>query len=206
MKATCPLENLNASKTEDGSYRVASAEQSFIDLMLSDALAADTDYITVGDCYRPLGSIGNKRRIRNLCENRYYHDPDRNISVTYIQAFSDFTAQRGHLNASTAIPTKSPALPPLRENAPYLWEYDTWDKTVRFYMSQLNPKPKAAVINAAAWGNQWLLKEENHEPIAKAFQDVGIQGIWKTASAARKGRIDPELLPVGNIMCRVLGG
>lgn len=73
IKATCPLENIREFISDDGSYRVASAEQSFIDLMLSNELAVDTDYITVGDCYRPNDEGKSKYHQTEFVKSEYFY-------------------------------------------------------------------------------------------------------------------------------------
>lgn len=137
--------------------------------------------------------------VHEVSENRYYYDRDRNVSVTYIQAFGHATSQHGHRKASTALRNTSTL--PLQLELPYLWEFDEWDDTVRYHIAKLKPRPTVVLVHAGLWVHNFTASRR--ERLAQSLEDAGIQGIWRTSTSAWTGRLPPSTA-TDAFMCRVL--
>ena len=153
------------------------------------------------DCYRPMGKF-NGRTMDQTCENRYYHDPERNITVTYLQAFGS-VPQHGHLDPASAL--AHPILPP-QQYTPYTWEYKGWHDTVRHHIAQLEPKPQYAVLNAGLWNNIFLSNDTARSDLREALISANIKGIWKTTTTDLNGGQPPHQSALDALMCDEMDG
>lgn len=156
------------------------------------------------DCYRAADSIMSlSHATHSVCEDRYYFDPERKISVTYIQAMGHTATHRGHMDPSLALMTAG-HVPITFNSTPYTWEYSKWEDTVRFHVAKLWPKPQFLVLNAGLWNNKFGTDEASRQNLVDTIQDVNITGIWKTTTARRDGSIREQNLDTDVTMCLLL--
>jgi hypothetical protein len=149
------------------------------------------------DCLRESGQLN--ATLPFICENRYYHDPVRNNTVTYLQAFGTQSTIHGHWLAQQAIPqlvayhrTKNQSaigdtVGPMLGRVPYRWE-GTWMDAIRGHVADL--APAVLIMNAGKW------KHSFHDPlfqdaIVTALQNVSSvipRVIWKKTTADLGGK------------------
>ena len=150
------------------------------------------------DCYRKKGF----RFLNNVCENRYYHDPTRNITVSYIQAFGSIPI-RGHWEADKAFPLQAskeqqrldelggwekskavaPPIGPHFKQYPFLWTKG-WVEMIKEHLSKI--APSYVIMNAGKWKHKF--DDPNYAgQVKKALNDLNMVGIWKTTTAEVNG-------------------
>jgi hypothetical protein len=150
------------------------------------------------DCYREAGRLnGQGGKLPFICENRYYHDPVRNNTVTFLQAFGTAAPIRGHWMAKDAIAqllqyheTKNKSavgdtVGPMVSRVPYLWQ-GTWTDVIRGHVADL--APSVLIMNAGKWLHSFDDATFRAE-IVNALKDAPIPRVlWKTTTADRGGR------------------
>jgi hypothetical protein len=168
------------------------------------------------DCYRTAGSLnGRNGQLPYVCENRYYHDPIRNNTVTYLLAFGSATSIRGHWEANQAIPqlvayhrTKNESamgdtVGPMRSRVPWRWEGD-WIDAMRGHIVDL--APAVLIVNAGKWTHSFH-DADYRSSIVSAWQTVRHiipRMIWKTTTADRGGRYTSAYNDTDFAMCQLL--
>jgi len=165
------------------------------------------------DCFRELG--------KSISENRYYYDPRRNNTITYIEAFGNLkihghwrdpvqaareplrqllsnTATFGnHTNQSGTIPRVGP----MPELLPDVWE-GGWDFTVEHHIAQI--QPNVLIMNAGKWPNDF------HQPamrqaLLNATQMARIpRVIWKTTTADQQHQYTRSERNSDHAMCEIM--
>jgi hypothetical protein len=169
------------------------------------------------DCHTNENSQGLRRY--NF-ENRYYHDPVHNNTVTFILAYGTEIPVKGRLNAQDAFTsewkwsTKENSLLDLHFGKP-TWSFDTWDVAVTEYIAKLNPKPQFLVVNAGQFGHKFGPHEEG-QPASKALADAVRQAkfektFWKTTTFMKGGDTfkvtgAEQIEETDAYMCDLLGG
>jgi hypothetical protein len=150
------------------------------------------------DCHREPGAIYRGVGKEVICENRYYHDPQRNNTVVYLQAFDTSYKIRGHFeNPNEALMAHQYDDQNLNNNhtlkvneiidtiVPYTWSYEWPDAITNMIAKKL--KPNIFVMNAGLWYRQgWGLEDQSYlHQLDKAIQDANIpRKIWKSTTAA----------------------
>jgi hypothetical protein len=163
------------------------------------------------DCYREPNSTDANSRY--TCENRYYHDPVRNNTVTYLQALGNAHPMRGHWQAKQAIPQLveyhqtmnesaiGDTVGPMLNRVPYRWQ-GTWIDAIRGHVTDL--APAVLIMNAGRWRHPFL-KAPFRDAIVDALQDAGIpRVIWKTTTADRGGKYTSAFNDTDVAMCHLL--
>jgi hypothetical protein len=165
------------------------------------------------DCYREPSNIDT--RSQYTCENRYYHDPVRNNTVTYVQAFGKAYPIRGHWRAEQAIPqlveyhqTKNQSalgdtVGPMLSRVPYRWE-GTWIDVIRGHVADL--APAVLIMNAGKWRHSFL-DAPFRDGIVAALQNVSSvipRVIWKTTTADQGGIYTSSFNETDAAMCNLL--
>ena len=125
------------------------------------------------DCYK----VGPE--LSQMCENRYYWDPARNLSLSYMQAYGHSGGINGHVTAEDAFLN---ATQTANMNDTFAWSWERWDKLITLHVAKLRPKPKIAILNAGIWEN--FFSDDTRTPInlAEALNRANITGIWKTTT------------------------
>jgi hypothetical protein len=164
------------------------------------------------DCYREPRSIDTNYQY--ICENRYYHDPVRNNTVTYLQALGSAHPMRGHWHAEQAIPQLVEYHQTMNQSAigdtvgpvngrviPYRWQ-GTWIDAIRGHVADL--APSVLIMNAGRWRHPFL-HARFRDAIVTALQDAGIpRVIWKTTTADRGGKYTNDINETDTAMCNLL--
>ena len=130
-----------------------------------------------------------------VIENRYYHDPELNNTVTFLHAFGHQTTIHGRIHAKEAYDTakwdwqkNEKKLVQHKFSSP-VWTYADWHDVVEKYVSEINPKPEFAVVNAGQWSNTFGPKGEDvSRKFASALDDQHFRkAIWKTTTFREGG-------------------
>jgi hypothetical protein len=165
------------------------------------------------DCYREPTSTDAK--LQYICENRYYHDPVRNNTVTYLQAFGKVHPIRGHWRAEQAIPqlveyhqtmnqsALGDTVGPMLRRVPYRWE-GTWMDAIRGHVADL--APAVLIMNAGRWPHSFF-DASFRDAIVAALQNVSSvipRVIWKTTTADRGGKYPDAFNKTDTAMCNLL--
>lgn len=132
----------------------------------------------VCDCARP--STGYKYGY----ENRYYHDPKFNISVSYFFYISDFL--QGRINPNEQSNKELTDRLPSRAEEPYHpeWHYlqEELDKFFNEQVATLRPKPDAVVLNYGKW-EVALSNEVIARTVETVFNFTDVF-VWKTTTSS----------------------
>jgi hypothetical protein len=164
------------------------------------------------DCYREPRTIDTDYQY--ICENRYYHDPIRNNTVTYLQALGSAHLMRGHWHAEQAIPQLMEYHRTMNQSEigdtvgpvngrviPYRWQ-GTWIDAIRGHVADL--APAVLIMNAGRWRHPFL-DAPFRDAIVAALQDAGIpRVIWKTTTADRGGKYTDAFNETDAAMCNLL--
>ena len=123
-----------------------------------------------------------------VIENRYYHDPVLNNTVTFVHAFGDLVHLHGRLEAKDVYTdrwkwsAKEKGLLN-HKHSPDQWSHDTWVEFFENYVSRLTPKPQYAILNAGQYGSS--LGPEfatESDRLKKSIQKLGITSLWRTTT------------------------
>ncbi len=167
------------------------------------------------DCHREPGNVNRGVGKETVCENRYYHDPHRNNTVVYLQAFDPSMGIRGHFeNPNEALMAYRNVDDQNQDNTlkvneiidtivPYSWSYDWPDAITNMIAMKL--KPNIFVMNAGLWHkNGWELEDQSYlDRLDKAIQDANIpRKIWKTTTVADGGKINSAHDALDQRMCQ----
>ena len=110
-------------------------------------------------------------------ENRYYYNPIRNISVTFIVYVGDNIPVGGGwspINGSNHFDH-----PPAPE--PISWVYSTVQERILNIAAKLDPKPTTLVLNAGHWGNKWN-ETAHRDGVLGLAKSLFPRVIWKTTN------------------------
>mmetsp|Transcript_24090 Transcript_24090/g.27499 ORF Transcript_24090/g.27499 Transcript_24090/m.27499 type:complete len:431 (-) Transcript_24090:138-1430(-) len=142
------------------------------------------------DCFRP----GTHHRIvkseyDKLIENRYYHDKDSNISVTYLQKFGPDNSFKSTWNVTDVHNPHTLVTGEQSQNM-YIYKTKNWTEHIHDFVSKLEPKPKYFVFNEGTWVGWERLSEDNHYysvpevrmKIINAISYNGMVSVYKTTS------------------------
>lgn len=158
---------------------------------------------------------------QSISENRYFYDPTRNNTITYIQAFGSrpihghwldpvkaarvpMQVQQGNKQANltqNVSHTDIPILGPMPAALPDLWS-GGWDYAIETHISQI--QPDILVMNAGYWSHSF------HEPdvrkkLLEATRKVGIpRVIWKTTTSARDSKKRCVMNKADVAMCEIM--
>ena len=128
------------------------------------------------DCHRH-----QKGSYHHINENRYFLDPTRNNSLTYIAKFGQ-AAAHGHWRAP--FDRQQLHMNVTAYNLPYEWDGYSWSNIVQDHLARLQPKPTYCVFNAGLH-NHDLGRSRVQESLRQALDKSGIIGIYKTTTKTR---------------------
>jgi hypothetical protein len=148
-----------------------------------------------------------------IIENRYFHDPEHNNTVTFIQSFGDEAPTRGRLKVEDLYTsrwkwsTKEKGLLDPTWSIPE-WSYDTWDEFITEYVGKMNPKPENIAFTAGRFNNSFGPDDngkESADKIALALQQEKIRGFWKTTNYDSSHSLEDDVGKLDAFMCGLLG-
>lgn len=168
------------------------------------------------DCFR------NGKNYQQVTENRYFYDPTRNNTITYVQAFGSMPihghwmdpveAARAPLhelvqgnsydtNRTTTQQDEIPLLGPMPTVLPYKWE-GGWEFVIESHISKI--QPEVLILNAGKWPNQFHLPE-SRESLRNATQMAQIpRVIWKTTTASKGAKYTAIESGTDHDMCEIM--
>mmetsp|Transcript_128643 Transcript_128643/g.191703 ORF Transcript_128643/g.191703 Transcript_128643/m.191703 type:complete len:393 (-) Transcript_128643:70-1248(-) len=150
----------------------------------------------------------------SIYENRYYHDPTHNNTVTYIHAFGDEVGVQGRLKPEDLYTdrwtwsNKENGLMNTGFDQPE-WKYATWAELIKEYAAKINPKPKYAVMEAGGFTNSFgpggRLGEKMAHEIIEALEIEKIHSFWRTRSYDQTHALTPDgVKDFDKYMCGVM--
>jgi hypothetical protein len=166
------------------------------------------------DCCKGTPFEHNQDFGRYIIENRYYHDPDLNNTVTFIHAFGHENVIHGRINANEAQDSskwdqhKSEKKLVQNEFTDTTWQYKNWAEVITNYVRHLEPYPENVIVNAGQWSNQFGPQDES---VSQEFADALVQAkfkraIWKTTTHKKGGHaMNADVPETDDYMCRLLG-
>jgi hypothetical protein len=165
------------------------------------------------DCYKDTSFDENKALGRHIIENRYYHDPELNNTVTFIHAYGHENVIHGRIKADETHASKwdwHKSEKKLVQNkfTDTTWHYKNWAEVITNYVRHLQPHPDFVIVNAGQWSNQFGPKDKS---VSQEFADALVQGkfkgaIWKTTTHKKGGHaMNADVPKTDDYMCRLLG-
>ena len=150
------------------------------------------------DCNRP-----QKWNLESVYENRYYFDPQANLSITYIQAFGDSNIH-GHFDAESVHdgsrhmrdiyePQSTQVLPPK-------WTFD-WEG-VFSYVARIQPAPTHVILNEGLWANSFGDAEFRLKVVAAAKRE-GFVVVWKSTNFKKQRWQERKVVEADAAMCEL---
>jgi hypothetical protein len=159
------------------------------------------------DCHKNADSP-DKRKYTH--ENRYYHDPKYNNTVTFIHAFGEEISVHGRLLASDTYTdrwqwsTKEKGLMSPKWSKPE-WSHDTWKEFITDYVGNMEPKPAFVTLQAGSYKNSFGPKDhDSTQALIDAMKKENLHAFWKTTSYMNTHLLDKEVNEVDQYMCDVL--
>jgi hypothetical protein len=160
------------------------------------------------DCYKE-----TKNASESHIENRYYHDPEMNNTITFLHAYGHQHAIHGRINANEAHNIskwdwhREEKHLVRHEKSDLEWDYDNWADVVEKYIGNLEPKPEFVIANAGQWSNNFGPNGKRvSEQFSGALKNLGIRkSIWKTTTFAKGGELLQQDVPeTDSYMCSLL--
>lgn len=162
------------------------------------------------DCFKPTANDTNVPSDQYI-ENRYYHDPVLNNTVTFLHAYGHEQSLHGRIPAKDAYDIskwdwhkKEKKLLKHQFSDP-VWKYESWHEVLTDYVATLEPTPDVAVFNAGQWMNHFG-KTDDSEDFAEALESLGLRKtIWKTTTYRPGGKaMNADTEATDTYMCSLL--
>ena len=132
----------------------------------------------VCDCFRTV-----KWKPSAFCENRYFYDPVRNNSLTYLLKYGHADVQ-GHWKPDQVHDNSHQIHVSSEEDDRYAWK-GNWTVALR-HLAALVPKPEYVIFNAGHHPNNFN-QSNVQEEIANTLHELDMVGVYKTSTCERGG-------------------
>ena len=167
------------------------------------------------DCYKQTDE-DDADHLKHI-ENRFYHDPKLNNTVTFLHAYGHQLALHGRIKPNEAhdrskwdfINQQNGLLQ--HEYKEPIWKYDDWADVVTEYLAKLQPKPDYVIVNAGQFENEFgnanSKSKEVSKKFANALKQLGIKAsVWKTTTYQKGGEgFNKQQELTDMYMCELLG-
>lgn len=144
------------------------------------------------DCFR-------MNNLSNIIENRYFHDPERNNTVTYLQKFGSHPF-KSSWNVSDVH--KEHTLVQDESELDFIYNGADWVDAIRDYVCQISPKPSLFIFNSGLWPNNDLKSVDLQYRIIEALQACEIASMFKTTTKS-KFQFDPTWAEYERQLCNL---
>lgn len=137
------------------------------------------------DCYRGEGKPFKGKIIDETVENRYFYDPIRNNSVTYLQKFGTNSFHSNwNVKEIKALREKNHRPKQILDAKDMNYVVDTakWSNIIDNYICQLEPKPSLFIFNQGLWGRSGFDDVKIRREIIISLNKCGIQSMYKTTT------------------------
>jgi hypothetical protein len=136
-------------------------------------------------------------------ENRYLHDPDRNNSLAYIQAFGNtVSVMHGRVLPEDAF--RDITAKEFRHvNTTWQWSYKDWGEALEKYVAAMNATH--VMMNAGLWPNNFHRNAPARDSIFKALDKTGLVGIWRTNTYLTSHELRPSSATADEAMTGLFG-
>ena len=133
----------------------------------------------------------------NDIENRYFREPTRNNSVTYLQKLGHKTnwktplhfKSQWNLSDINSIGIGKPlhhdhnlVTGVFGRDVNYIHETGNWTQFIKDFVSNLQPKPNVFIFNQGLWNHDDFTKTSIQKEIVGAISDAGMISIYKTTT------------------------
>jgi hypothetical protein len=116
----------------------------------------------------------------HVIENRYFYDPERNNSLTYLLGFGNtISGLHGRVSPEDAFRDIN-STEYQHIDSPSEWRYADWGMALEEYVAPL--AATHVLMNAGYWPHDFDTNEQSRDSIVKAFKKTGHVGIWRTNS------------------------
>ena len=138
----------------------------------------------------------------HVIENRYFYDPERNNTLTYLLGFGNtISGLHGRISPEDAfrdIPAEYQYV-----NSTWKWRYMDWGEALEKYVARL--AATHVLMNAGYWPHDFDTNKEARDNIVKACQKTGLVGIWRTNSYLYNQEIRPLAVNADEAMKGLFG-
>jgi len=148
------------------------------------------------DCYRKTGGsiVGGT----GIIENRYFHDPNMNNTVRYLQKFGDYPFKSSWDVSDIHNNDHGPMILTESELKPLFWV--GWVDAIRDFVCHMDPKPSVFVFNQGWWTNNDLVNVTLQHEILDALKECDIMSIYKTTNKGEK-ETDKDIAEYESQLC-----
>jgi hypothetical protein len=141
------------------------------------------------DCFRTL-KWNLKDKGKNTIENRYFHDAERNNTVSFLQKFGDL-----EFRTSWNVSTIHESHELIQDISGFKFIYEAaWVGAIQNFVCKMIPKPSVFIFNAGIWPNDDLVDVALQGEIVGALKDCGIISVFKTTTKAKGDTADDRFL------------
>eukprot|EP00557_Chaetoceros_sp_GSL56_P010436 CAMPEP_0176481224 /NCGR_PEP_ID=MMETSP0200_2-20121128/2704_1 /TAXON_ID=947934 /ORGANISM="Chaetoceros sp., Strain GSL56" /LENGTH=248 /DNA_ID=CAMNT_0017877411 /DNA_START=699 /DNA_END=1445 /DNA_ORIENTATION=+ len=130
------------------------------------------------DCFRPEG-----HKMPLMMENRYFHDPLRNNSLSFFQKFGHKFTFKSNWNVSDVHNVHD--LITREDQLNFQLETEDWPYFIRNFVEKLNPKPTFFVFNEGIHAHRDFTNKKVRRQIVRALRESGMIGVYKTTTKYR---------------------
>ena len=136
-------------------------------------------------------------------ELRYYYDQERNISLTFLQAYGDlFVHPHGRLEPILAHSLREHGVNSNFGNFTgdrrREWRYADWSELVAQHLARLSPPPSVVVLNAGHWPSTLSHSPASRGALIAAIEAMGAQSLWRTTTFSKSHRLPGSRVSVKN--------
>lgn len=160
------------------------------------------------DCHKNAKKPGMRRFI---IENRYFHDPTHNNTVTYIHAYGDEVALQGRLLPNQIYTdrwkwsAKEKGLVGNKWHEPD-WQYARWHDFVNEYVTKMPQVPDYIVMQAGRFKNTFGPdngQEENAKLLKQSISKSKVKSsIWQSTAYDINKSIPRDVQDIDSYMCK----
>jgi hypothetical protein len=124
-----------------------------------------------------------------VIENRYFYDPERNNTLTYLQGFGNtISGLHGRVSPKDGFRNIN-STEYQYINSPYEWRYTDWGVALEKYVPAL--AATHVLMNVGYWPHDLDTNEQARDSIVNALKKTGLVGIWRTNSYLHDHSIRP---------------
>jgi hypothetical protein len=139
---------------------------------------------------------------RHVMENRYFHDPERNNTLTYLQAYGNtISVLHGRISPEEALHNDWTEF--AHVNSTWQWQYSDWGDALERYVTRL--KATHVMMNAGMWPNDFYKNKQARDSIVRALKKTGLVGIWRGNTYLVSHEMQPSCAMADGAMTNLFG-
>jgi hypothetical protein len=139
---------------------------------------------------------------RYVMENRYFHDPERNNTLSYLQAFGNIiSVLHGRISPEEAFHNDWTEFAHI--NSTWQWQFSDWGDALEQYVTRLNATH--VMMNVGMWPNDFHENKQARDSIVRALKTTGLVGIWRGNTYLVSHDMQPSCAMADGAMTNLFG-